>query len=67
MGGGRDVGVFVWRGKTTNMAARKTTVNTRGLSMARFVLVEDTGSIVTSRLDYCNSCYQAATIHLFSL
>lgn len=28
-------------GKTTNMAARKTTVNTGGLSMARFGLVID--------------------------
>lgn len=29
--------------KMTNMAARKTTVNTRGLSIERFVLVGDAG------------------------
>ncbi len=41
-------------GKTTNMAARQTTVNTGELSMARLVVVRDTGlmklQLVSSKL-----------------
>lgn len=47
---------WVGGGKMTNMAARQTTLNIGGLSMARFVLVRDTGlmklQLVSSKLQW---------------